>query len=300
MGHIHISHLVTESRNPKTMNLDDMSIHEFLTVMNEEDALVPQRVHDVLPQIEKAVEKIIEALKHGGRLFYVGSGTSGRLGILDAVECPPTFSTTNEVNGIIAGGPSAFVKAKEGAEDHEDDGQREIMEAGICDKDVVVGIAASGRTPHTIGALKQANKIGAYTIGIACNPDSEIGKVAKLAIDMNLGPEVITGSTRLKAGTAQKLVLNMLSTASMVGIGKTYQNLMVDLKPSNEKLVERSKRIIMEATGCSYEVAQETFEECHQHVKVAIIKILLNCTVEEAKSRLESSQGFVKKAIQNQ
>ena len=300
MGCIDISHLVTESRNPKTMNLDDMSIHEFLTVMNEEDALVPQRIHDVLPQIEKSVKKIIEALNQRGRLFYVGSGTSGRLGILDAVECPPTFSTTNEVNGIIAGGPSAFVKAKEGAEDHEDDGQREIMEAGICDKDVVVGIAASGRTPHTIGALKQANKIGAYTISIACNPDSEIGKVAKLAIDMNLGPEVITGSTRLKAGIAQKLVLNMLSTASMVGIGKTYQNLMVDLKPSNEKLVERSKRIIMEATGCSYEVAQETFEECHQHVKVAIIKILLNCTVEEAKSRLESSQGFVKKAIQNQ
>ena len=203
MNKLNISHLVTESRNPKTMNLDEMSIHEFLTVMNEEDALVPQRIHEVLPQIEKAVEKIIEALKHGGRLFYVGSGTSGRLGILDAVECPPTFSTTNEVNGIIAGGQSAFVKAKEGAEDHEDDGRKEIMEAGICNKDVVVGIAASGRTPHTIGAIKQANEIGAYTISIACNPESEIGKVAQLAIDMNLGAEVITGSTRLKAGTAQ-------------------------------------------------------------------------------------------------
>ncbi len=299
MNKINISHLVTESRNLKTMNLDDMSIHEFLTVMNEEDTLVPLRVQEVLPLIEKAVQMIIHSLQQGGKLFYVGSGTSGRLGILDAVECPPTFSTTDEINGIIAGGTSAFVKAKEGAEGiHEEDGKKEILAAGITDKDVVVGIAASGRTPHTIGALKQANEIGAYTISIACNPNSEIGKVAHLAIDMDLGAEVITGSTRLKAGTAQKLVLNMLSTASMVGIGKTYQNLMVDLKPSNEKLVERSKRIIMEATGCDYTVAQQAFEECDRQVKTAIIKILLNCSVEEAQERLEKNQGFVKKAIQ--
>ena len=297
MSKVDISNLVTESRNPKTMNLDDMSIHEMLVTMNEEDMLVPLRVKEVLPQIEIAIKHIINALKMGGKVFYVGSGTSGRLGILDAVECPPTFSTTDEINGIIAGGPSAFIKAKEGAEDDEKAGMKEILDAKISSKDVVVGIAASGRTPHTIGALKQASEIGAYTISIACNPNSEIGKVAKLAIDMNLGPEVITGSTRLKAGTAQKLVLNMLSTLSMVGIGKTYQNLMVDVRPSNEKLVERSKRMIMEATGCDYQMASTTFDNCDRQVKVAIVKILLGCSEAEAKERLQKSEGFIKKAI---
>ena len=292
-----ISHLVTESRNPKTMNLDDMSTLEILKCMNEEDMLVPQRVREVLPQIEQAVNHIVEALKKGGKLYYVGSGTSGRLGILDAVECPPTFSTTDEVNGIIAGGQTAFVKAVEGAEDNEAAGMKEIQEAGVTEKDVVVGLAASGRTPHTIGALKKANEIGAYTVSIACNPNSLVGQVAQLAIDMNLGPEVLTGSTRLKAGTAQKLVLNMISTTSMIKIGKTYQNLMVDVKPSNEKLVERSKRMIMEATDCTYEEAAEAFEACHRKVKVAIVKILLDCSVEEATERLNKSQGFVKKAI---
>lgn len=294
-----ISHLVTESRNPKTMNLDDMSTLEILQCMNEEDMLVPQRVKEVLPQIEQAVNRIVESLKNGGKLYYVGSGTSGRLGILDAVECPPTFSTTDEVNGIIAGGQGAFVKAVEGAEDNEQAGMKEIEEAGITALDVVVGLAASGRTPHTIGALKKANQIGAYTVSIACNPNSQVGKVAQLAIDMNLGPEVLTGSTRLKAGTAQKLVLNMISTTSMIKIGKTYQNLMVDVKPSNEKLVERSKRMIMEATGCTYEEAKNAFEECNRKVKVAIVKILLNCSAEEAKERLQKSQGFVKKAIKD-
>lgn len=298
MSNINISHLITETRNPRTMNLDDMSILEFLTVMNEEDCSVPKHIKEVLPLIEKAVKTIIKALNQGGKLYYVGSGTSGRIGILDAVECPPTFSTTDEVNGIIAGGPSAFIKAKEGAEDDEESGRQEIAALNLSPLDVVVGIAASGRTPHTIGALQMANEIGAYTISIACNPNSEIGKIANLAIDLDLGPEVITGSTRLKAGTAQKMVLNMLSTASMVGIGKTYQNLMVDLKPSNEKLIERSKRIIMEATGCDYEVAKETFEECHHQVKVAIVKILLNCSVSQAEAQLAKNNGFVKKAIE--
>ena len=293
MTKVDISNLVTETRSPKTMNLDDMTVGEILKTMNEEDALVPLRVREVLPQIEIAVTKIIEALKVGGRLFYIGSGTSGRLGILDAVECPPTFSTTTEVNG-----PDAFIQAKEGAEDNEEQGMQDILDAQITDKDVVVGIAASGRTPHTIGALKKANEIGAYTISIACNPNSKVGKVAKLAIDMNLGPEIITGSTRLKSGTAQKLVLNMLSTVSMIGIGKTYQNLMVDVKSSNEKLVERSKRMIMEATGCEYDIATQNYEECGRQVKLAIVKILLNCSVEEAKERLEMTNGFVKKAIE--
>lgn len=298
MSNINISHLITETRNPRTMNLDDMSIMEFLTVMNEEDCSVPKHIKESLPLIEKAVQTIITALNQGGKLYYVGSGTSGRIGILDAVECPPTFSTTDEVNGIIAGGPSAFIKAKEGAEDDEESGRNEIAALNLSPLDVVVGIAASGRTPHTIGALQMANEIGAYTISIACNPDSEISKIANLAIDLNLGPEVITGSTRLKAGTAQKMVLNMLSTASMVGIGKTYQNLMVDLKPSNEKLIERSKQIITEATGCDYETAKTAFEECHRQVKVAIVKILLNCSVDKAQEQLAKNNGFVKKAIE--
>ncbi|MFQ6860410.1 MAG: N-acetylmuramic acid 6-phosphate etherase [Beduini sp.] len=297
MAKIEITHLVTESRNPKTMNLDDMSIHQFLEIMNEEDASVPLKVKEVLPQIEKAVEKIIYALKNGGKLYYVGSGTSGRLGVLDAVECPPTFGTTDEVQGIIAGGDSAFVKAKEGAEDNEEGGYHDIYNANITADDIVVGIAASGRTPHTIGALKAANEIGAFTISIACNPNSKIGQVAKLAIDMTIGPEVITGSTRLKAGTAQKLVLNMLSTASMVGIGKTYQNLMVDMKPTNEKLVERSKHIIMEATECSYEQASIVFEESHRQTKIAIVMILLDCDEKTARLQLEKHHGFVKNAI---
>lgn len=298
MSNVNITHLVTERRNEKTMSLDTMSMKEFLTIMNEEDASVPLSVREVIPQIEAAVQHIITALKKGGRLIYVGSGTSGRLGVLDAVECPPTFGTSDEVIGIIAGGNEAFVKAKEGAEDSEAGGAQDVLDAHVNAKDVVVGIAASGRTPHTIGALKKANEIGAFTVSISCNPHSEVGKHANIAIDMNVGAEVITGSTRLKAGTAQKLVLNMLSTASMVGIGKTYQNLMVDLKPTNEKLVERSKHIIMEATHCTYEVAQQIFMESGQKPKVAILMILLQCSKEEALQRLEESDGFIKKAIQ--
>lgn len=299
MSKIELNNLVTERRNPLTMNLDDMDISEFLNIMNAEDTKVPLKVKEALPQIEKAVTKMIETLKKKGRIFYIGSGTSGRLGILDAVECPPTFTTTNEINGIIAGGDSAFVKAKEGAEDNEEAGKAEIVENGITSKDVVIGLAASGRTPHTIGALKQAKEIGAYTVAIACNPNSKIGEVADLAIEIDVVPEVLTGSTRLKAGTAQKLVLNMLSTASMVGIGKTYQNLMVDLKPSNEKLVERSKKIIMEATGCDYQQAKEAFEQSHHRPKIAILMVLLDCNESEASQRLERNNGFIKKAIES-
>lgn len=298
MKEVKINHLITESRNPKTMNLDEMSTLEFLTVMNEEDATIAKNIKIALPQIDKAVQSIINALNQGGRLIYVGSGTSGRLGVLDAVECPPTFSTTDEVIGIIAGGDSAFVKAKEGAEDSFENGKEDILNAKVTAKDVVVGLAASGRTPHTLGALQMANEIGATTVSIACNPNSEVGKVAKIAIDLNLGPEVITGSTRLKSGTAQKLVLNMLSTASMVGIGKTYSNLMVDLKPTNLKLIERSRRIVMEATDCDYNTAKETLEAADLKPKIAIVMILLDCTKEEAISRLQRNNGFIKKAIQ--
>lgn len=297
MGGVQITHLTTEQRNPRTMNLDALSLKEFLTIMNDEDAKVALCVKEKLDEIVEAVEYVISALQNGGKLYYIGSGTSGRLGVLDAVECPPTFSTTDEVTGLIAGGDAAFVKAKEGAEDNEELGASDIVNAGVTEKDVVVGLAASGRTPHTIGALKKANELGAVTISIACNTNSEVGKVAKLAIDLNVGPEVLTGSTRLKAGTAQKLVLNMISTASMIGIGKTYQNLMVDVKPSNAKLVERGKRIIMEATGCDYEIAQKAFEASGRNPKTAIVMVLLNCDHETAKDRLEKGNYFIKNAI---
>lgn len=300
MANVNITTLLTEKRNEKTMQLDQMSIGEFLRVMNEEDQKVPLAVQAVLPQIELAVMKIIDALRQGGRLIYIGSGTSGRLGVLDAVECPPTFGTTDEVQGVIAGGDMAFVKAKEGAEDNEEAGATQLLDIGFTKQDILVGIAASGRTPHTIGALKKAKELGAYTIGISCNPESEIGKIADLAIDIQVGPEVITGSTRLKAGTAQKLVLNMLSTASMVGIGKTYQNLMVDLKPSNEKLIERSKQIIMQATNCDYETAQAYFAASGQRPKVAIVMMLTHCDQAEAQARLNQGNGFVKHALQNE
>lgn len=297
MGGVQITHLTTEQRNPRTMNLDALSLKEFLTIMNDEDAKVALCVKEKLDEIIEAVEYVISALQNGGKLYYIGSGTSGRLGVLDAVECPPTFSTTDEVTGLIAGGDAAFVKAKEGAEDNEELGASDIVNAGVTEKDVVVGLAASGRTPHTIGALKKANELGAVTISIACNTNSEVGKVAKLAIDLNVGPEVLTGSTRLKAGTAQKMVLNMISTASMIGIGKTYQNLMVDVKPSNAKLVERGKRIIMEATGCDYEIAQKAFEASGRNPKTAIVMVLLNCDHETAKDRLEKGNYFIKNAI---
>lgn len=297
MKGVQITHLTTEQRNPRTMQLDSLPLREFLAIMNDEDAKVAFCVKDKLEEIAQAVEYVVAALKQGGRLFYIGSGTSGRLGVLDAVECPPTFSTTNEVTGLIAGGNEAFVQAKEGAEDNEELGATDIVNAGVTGKDVVIGLAASGRTPHTIGALKKANAIGAVTVSVSCNPDSEIGKVAKLAIDLNTGPEVLTGSTRLKAGTAQKMVLNMISTASMIGIGKTYQNLMVDVKPSNAKLVERGKRIIMEATDCDYATAEKAFEESGRNPKTAIVMILLQCDYATAKERLEKGNHFIKNAI---
>lgn len=297
MGNVQIAHLTTEQRNPRTMHLDTLSLKEFLTIMNDEDAKVAFCVKEKLNEIAQAIEYVVASLQQGGKLYYIGSGTSGRLGVLDAVECPPTFSTTDEVNGLIAGGDSAFVKAKEGVEDNEELGAEDVVKAGITNKDVVVGIAASGRTPHTIGALKKANEIGAKTVSIACNSNSEIGKVAQLAIDLNVGPEVLTGSTRLKAGTAQKMVLNMISTASMIGIGKTYQNLMVDVKPSNAKLVERGKRIIMEATGCDYATAEKVFEESGQNPKTAIVMVILQCDFETAKERLDKGNHFVKNAI---
>lgn len=288
--------LATESRNPNTMNIDLMSIREILEVMNNEDQTVPLAVRNEIDHIEKAVKFAIASFENGGRLIYVGAGTSGRLGILDASECPPTFGVDpGMVIGIIAGGEKAFAKAVEGAEDDECGGKDDLKQINLSDKDTVIGIAASGRTPYVIGALNYAREIGAKTVSISNNKNSLIGKIADVAIEVETGPEVITGSTRLKAGTAQKLVLNMISTASMIRIGKVYENLMVDVQPSNKKLVDRSHRIIMEATGVDFATASKYFSLANGNVKAAIIMIFLNCSYSEAITKLKEANGFVRK-----
>lgn len=290
--------LTTELRNQRTINIDIMPIKEFLTIMNEEDQKVAFAVKEEIPKIVSAVKVVIGSLKKGGRLIYVGAGTSGRMGLLDAVECPPTFSTDFEmVRGLIAGGEKAFVKAVEGAEDSKEQGENDLRHINLTDKDTVCGIAASGKTPYVIGALEYANSIGAYTVSIACNKGSAIGEIANIPIEVLVGPEVLTGSTRLKAGTAQKMVVNMISTASMVGMGKVYKNLMVDLQLTNNKLIERSKTIIMEATGVDYKTADSYLEKSNKRPKIAIVMILAECDYEEAVTRLEEANGFVRDAI---
>ncbi|WP_340081694.1 N-acetylmuramic acid 6-phosphate etherase [Terribacillus sp. FSL K6-0262] len=290
--------LTTEKRNESTMQLDQLSTREVLQLMNKEDRTVPEAVEAALPAIEAAVQQVIATFQAGGRLIYTGAGTSGRLGILDAVECPPTFSTPEEmVQGLLAGGMSAFRKAKEGAEDNPELGARELEEIGLSAKDTIIGIAASGRTPYVIGALDYAAAVGAATVSIACNKGAAISKHAKISIEVETGPEILTGSTRLKAGTAQKLVLNMISTASMVGVGKVYKNLMVDVKPTNDKLRERAKRIIMEATGADYASAEKVLEQADGQVKTAIIMLLLDVPKEEAEVKLHDAGGFVRTAI---
>ncbi|WP_210608301.1 N-acetylmuramic acid 6-phosphate etherase [Priestia flexa] len=293
-----LENLTTEARNEKTMNLDEMSIVEFLTTMNKEDEKVAKAVNDEIPSIAKAVEAIIEVKKQGGRLIYIGAGTSGRIGLLDAVECPPTFGTNpEEVLGLMAGGEKAFIKAVEGAEDSKDLGKEDLQNIDLTNGDIVVGIAASGRTPYVIGALEYARSIGAPTVAVSCNKGSDIGRIADISIEVVAGPEVLTGSTRLKAGTAQKLICNMLSTASMVGVGKVYGNLMVDVQLTNEKLVERAKRIVMEATSCTYETAEEYLEKTNSNSKLAIVMILTGLSYEESLQRLETTKGFVRQAI---
>lgn len=290
--------ITTECRNQKTMILDEMSTSEFLHVMNEEDLQVPKAIKLVIPQIEKTVEMVVESFRQGGRLIYIGAGTSGRLGILDAVECVPTFGTSKEmVQGLIAGGDSAIKMSVEGAEDSKDLAVKDLKDLNLNVKDTLIGIAASGRTPYVIGGLEYARSIGVKCASISCNRESLIGKVSDIAIDVSVGPEVITGSTRLKAGSAQKMILNMISTASMVAIGKTYGNLMVDVQMTNIKLVERGKQIVMEATGVDYEQAEKVLEESKNSPKVAIIMILIDCSREEAVERLNRSNGFVKKAL---
>lgn len=293
-----LENLSTEHRNEKTMNLDEMSIKEVLQSMNQEDRTVALAVENEIEEIEKVVQIVIKSFEEDGRLIYIGAGTSGRLGILDAVECPPTFGTDDKmVQGFIAGGLKAFTKAVEGAEDREELAEEDLKSIGLNEKDTVIGIAASGRTPYVIGGLKYANSVGASTASISCNKNAVISKYAKLNVEVETGAEILTGSTRLKAGTAQKLVLNMISTASMIGVGKVYKNLMVDVQSTNAKLVERSKRIIVEATGASYEVATEYYEKANRNVKVAIVMILLQCEYGEVLEKLKCAKGFVKKAL---
>lgn len=295
---LNLTGMTTEKRNPRTMQLDTMSELEIVTTMNEEDARVPLAIAKKLPQIAQAAHWAAEAFEQGGRLFYMGAGTSGRLGVLDAAECPPTFGVApGMVVGLIAGGEQAFLKAVEGAEDDRALGQSNLEAYGLNAKDVVIGIAASGRTPYVLGGLAYAKSVGCRTAAIACNTGSEIGRAADLAIEVEVGPEVLTGSTRLKSGTAQKLILNMISTASMVRTGKVYQNLMVDVMQNNEKLHTRAENIVIDATGVTRPEARSAIDAAGGSVKVAITMLLADCSADEARSRLEKAGGHVRAAI---
>ena len=295
---LNLKNMSTETRNQNTMNLDIMTPLEVVTVMNQEDAKVPAAITPALPNIAQCVTWAIESIENGGRIIYMGAGTSGRLGVLDAVECPPTFGVAPEVVvGLIAGGEKAFVKAVEGAEDSRELGRQDLVDINLTKTDIVVGIAASGRTPYVLGGLAYAQEVGCHTVGISCNPGSAVGAAAELAIEVVPGPECLTGSTRLKSGTCQKLILNMISTATMVGCGKAYQNLMVDVMQTNEKLVVRAQNIVMEATGCDRETAAEKIGIAGGNAKTAITMILADCGLEEAKERLEKAKGHVREAI---
>ena len=295
---LNLKNMSTETRNQNTMNLDIMSPLEVVTVMNQEDAKVPAAITPALPNIAQCVTWAIESIEAGGRIVYMGAGTSGRLGVLDAVECPPTFGVAPEVVvGLIAGGEKAFVKAVEGAEDSRELGRQDLIDIKLEKRDIVIGIAASGRTPYVLGGLAYAQEVGCHTVGISCNPGSAVGAAAELAIEVVPGPECLTGSTRLKSGTCQKLILNMISTATMVGCGKAYQNLMVDVMQTNEKLVVRAQNIVMEATGCEREVAAEKIAIAGGNAKTAITMILADCGLEEAKERLAKAKGHVREAI---
>ena len=296
---IDLTKLVTETRNPNTMELDQMTPLELVSVMNQEDLNVVTGVKEVLPQVAQAIEWAVSSLEAGGRIVYFGAGTSGRLGVLDAVECPPTFGVSPDVVvGLIAGGEKAFVRAVEGAEDSLELCEEELKKIGLNKNDIAIGIAASGRTPYVIGGLCYARSLGCKTVAIACNKGSEVGKEAELAIEPSCGPEVLTGSTRLKAGTAQKMILNMISTGSMVGVGKAYQNLMVDVQQTNKKLVVRAQNITMAATGCTREEAARALEQADGNAKLAIVMLLTQMPVEEAKAKLEAAHGHVRGALQ--
>ena len=293
-----LSTLITEQRNPNSMHVDSLSALEIVQLMNEEDKQVPLAIEKCLPQIAQAVECIVAAFQQGGRLVYIGAGTSGRLGVLDASECPPTFGVSPEmVKGIIAGGERALRHPIEGAEDSKTQAVVDLQTIQFSSKDVLVGIAASGRTPYVIGALEYAKSLGSATVSIASNPNSAMANIVDIAIDTVVGPEVLTGSSRLKSGTAQKLVLNMLTTASMILMGKCYQNLMVDVQASNEKLKARAIRIVMQATDCDKALAEETLKQADQNAKLAIMMILSGLDRAQAEALLEKHQGKLQRAL---
>ena len=293
-----LSTLITEQRNPNSMNVDCLSALEIVQLMNKEDKQVPLAIEKCLPQIAQAVECIVAAFQQGGRLVYIGAGTSGRLGVLDASECPPTFGVSPEmVKGIIAGGERALRHPIEGAEDSKTHAVVDLQTIQFSSKDVLVGIAASGRTPYVIGALEYAKSLGSVTVSIASNPNSAMANIVDIAIDTVVGPEVLTGSSRLKSGTAQKLVLNMLTTASMILMGKCYQNLMVDVQASNEKLKARAIRIVMQATDCDKALAEETLKQADQNAKLAIMMILSGLDRAQAEALLEKHHGKLQLAL---
>lgn len=293
-----LSTLITEKRNPNSMHVDSLSALEIVQLMNEEDKQVPLAIEKCLPQIAQAVECIVAAFQQGGRLVYIGAGTSGRLGVLDASECPPTFGVSPEmVKGIIAGGERALRHPIEGAEDSKAQAVVDLQTIHFSSKDVLVGIAASGRTPYVIGALEYAKSLDSVTVSIASNPNSAMANIVDIAIDTVVGPEVLTGSSRLKSGTAQKLVLNMLTTASMILMGKCYQNLMVDVLASNEKLKARAIRIVMQATDCDKALAEKTLKQADQNAKLAIMMILSGLDRAQAETLLEKHQGKLQLAL---
>ena len=290
--------MTTETRNDASENLDCMSSIEIVTLMNREDEKIAPAVRKQLPQIAEAVDLCVKSLEQGGRIIYLGAGTSGRLGAIDAAECPPTFGVSRDtVIGLIAGGNQLEISLNNDREDSPDCGKSDLRGIGLNNKDTVIGVAASGRTPYVVGGLDYATELGCNTVSIACNNDSIIGKHASVAIEAIVGSEVLTGSTRLKAGTAQKMILNMISTASMVRTGKAYRNLMVDVVQTNEKLVVRAQNILMEATGVSREEAVTVLEKAGGSVKKAIVMVLASCTAEEAQRRLDTAQGHVREAL---
>jgi N-acetylmuramic acid 6-phosphate etherase len=291
--------LLTEQRNPRSMDLDRLSTEGILRLINSEDKLVPLAVEREIPYIEQAVELIVDSLKRGGRLFYFGAGTSGRLGVVDASECPPTFGTDpSMVIGVMAGGNAAMFRSQEGAEDNEEQARRDVDEHNVGPLDTVCGIAASRRTPYVVSAVRRGKERGARTIYVTTNPRTEFDLDVDVAICPEVGPEVLMGSTRMKSGTAQKLVLNLMTTTAMVKLGKVFENMMIDLQLTNRKLVERSKRILMTITGVDYPTAAATLEKSGGHVKTAIVMIKAGVSAEEARVRIARADGFVRRAIE--
>lgn len=295
---IQLDKLMTEQQNPDTMSIDRMNSFEIVKAINNEDKKIALAVEKELASIAELVDACAERLSKGGRILYTGAGTSGRLGILDASECPPTYGVSDQlVQGLIADGLEAIFKSKENAEDDREAGIEDLKSINLCEKDVVIGLAASGRTPYVAAGLEYANSINAYTGSISCVKNSEIGKIAKTAIDVETGPEVVTGSTRMKAGTAQKMVLNMISTGTMIRLGKVFNNLMVDIQPTNAKLIERSKRILMLATGCDYSRAETLIETSNHDVKAAICMELSGLSLDECQKLLAENGGNISELL---